>query len=192
MSRERCWALSAFPRVGVEVANVTMIGGAAKSRSWAQMIADATETTVYLQAVSEAACRGAAILAGLGVGIIKDLKATAATLERRKGVAFFADVCDSFGYNPYEFSRQVYRRLYPEQAVEALHFGYPFREADLAELIQEHSIAGLYMPRPDAQREELERAVGERGFLGFKPYPDLVYGKTRPEIRIGDCISPAV
>ena len=121
------------------------------------------------------------------------------TLERRRGVAFSLDVCASFDYNPYEFSRQVYRRLYPEQEVEALYFGYPLREVDLeannaylAKLIQEHGIAALYMLRPDAQREELERAVEEKCFVGFKPYPDLVYGKTRLEIRIAHYISPAV
>ena len=121
------------------------------------------------------------------------------TLERRKGVAFFLDVCASFDYNPYEFSRQVYRRLYPEQEVDALHFGYPLREVDLeannaylAKLIQEHGIAALYMPWPDARREELEWAIEEEGFVGFKPYPDLAYGKTRPEIRIADYISSVV
>jgi len=121
------------------------------------------------------------------------------TPDRRKGVAFFLDVCESFGYNPYEFSRQVYQRLYPEQEVEALHFGYPLREVDLeanntylAKLIQEHSIAALYMAQPDAEREELEWAIEEEGFVGFKPYPDLVYGKTRPDMRIADYISPVV
>lgn len=78
---ESCWALSAFPQVGIEVGSVRMIGGAAKSRAWAQMVADATGAKVYLPVVSEAACRGAAILAGLGTGIIKYLESVAAKLE---------------------------------------------------------------------------------------------------------------
>ncbi len=120
------------------------------------------------------------------------------TPERRKGVGFYLDACATYGYNPYEVSRKAYSRLYPEQQVEALYFGYPFQEADLdrnnaylASLIEERGVAALYVARPQAQRGELEEAL-TRGFLGLKPYPDLVPGKTALEIRIGDYISPAM
>ena len=109
-------------------------------------------------------------------------------------LGFFLDVASVFGYNPYEFAQEVRTILFPNQRVEGLFLGYPFPETDLdannayvAGLIREHGVQGLYMPRPDAGRAELERALDE-GFIGFKPYPDLVPNKTFAEIRVGDYI----
>ncbi len=119
--------------------------------------------------------------------------------ERRKGVGFYLDACATYGYNPIELSRVAHATLYPEQRVEALYFGYPFREVDLdannaylARLIRERGVFALYLARPTAGRAELERAIAEQGFLGFKPYPDLVVGKSALEIRVGDYVSPAM
>jgi len=113
-------------------------------------------------------------------------------------LGFFADVASVFGYNSYEVNEAARRVLLPSQQVEGLFFGYPFPETDLdannayvAELILERGVHGLYIPRPDVERPELEAAL-DRGFSGFKPYPDLVLGKPTDDIRVADYIPAAV
>lgn len=51
---------------------VTMAGGAANSRLWAQMTADALDRPLIVAKNSHTACAGAAILAGLGAGVYAD------------------------------------------------------------------------------------------------------------------------
>ena len=48
-----------------------MIGGAAKSETWAQIVADATGKRVLLPEVNEAAAYGVALLAAKAIGEIK-------------------------------------------------------------------------------------------------------------------------
>jgi len=54
---------------GVRVSRATMTGGAASSPLWPQILADVLDVPVTLLGVSDAACRGAAILAGVGAGV---------------------------------------------------------------------------------------------------------------------------
>jgi len=89
-----------------------MIGGAAKNLAWAQMVADATEVTVVLPSVSEAACRGAAILAGVGVGVIRDLEAVAPDLEVQ--AVLEPRPAKSRGYEErFKLYREAYDRVLP-------------------------------------------------------------------------------
>jgi hypothetical protein len=120
--------------------------------------------------------------------------------EERKAskLGFFLDVASIFEYNHYEFARQVRAELFPKQQVEGLFFGFPFPETDLdannayvLKLIQTHDVPGLYMARPGAGRDELESAL-EAGHVGFKPYPDLVVGKTFAQIRVPDYVPTAL
>jgi sugar (pentulose or hexulose) kinase len=66
------WAIEEMQAKGVPVAELTMVGGAAKSAVWPQIIADITGVAVTLPCVREAASRGAAILAGAGAGLFAD------------------------------------------------------------------------------------------------------------------------
>jgi sugar (pentulose or hexulose) kinase len=50
------------------VRSLVMVGGAAQSPCWPQIIADVTGLAVTVPAVQEAAARGAALLAGMGMG----------------------------------------------------------------------------------------------------------------------------
>jgi xylulokinase len=68
------WALQEIRAAGVPVAEFKMIGGAAQSPVWPQIVADVTGVPVKLPAVEQAACRGAAILAGVGAGLLPDLE----------------------------------------------------------------------------------------------------------------------
>jgi len=60
-------------------------GGSARSELWAQMFADALHAEVEVTDAEEAGARGAALLAGLGVGVFDNLEkaASLAHIERR-------------------------------------------------------------------------------------------------------------
>lgn len=62
---------------GVHVRRATMTGGAASSPLWPQILADVLAVPVTLLGVSDAACRGAAILAGVGAGVFANVFAGA-------------------------------------------------------------------------------------------------------------------
>ncbi|MDH7601000.1 MAG: amidohydrolase family protein [Armatimonadota bacterium] len=83
------------------------------------------------------------------------------------------------------------RALFPDLEVRVLAFGIPLREVDL-ERNNEYVLDGasrfsqyakaLYVSRPDYPASMLESAFS-RGFLGVKPYPDLVLsGKEEPGV----------
>ena len=59
---------------------IVFAGGAAKSPLWCQIVADVLGLPVKVPVVKEATALGAAILAGYGVGIYKDISATAREL----------------------------------------------------------------------------------------------------------------
>lgn len=70
--------------------------------------------------------------------------------------------------------------LFPKQQVSALIMGVPFMEMDL-ERNNDYVISGITDPgtnallvtRPEWDADEIDKAF-ERGFVGIKPYPDLV------------------
>lgn len=66
------WMLDEI-RPGIGVQRLKMIGGAAASTIWPQIVADVTRLPVDLLSVSEAASLGAALLAGLGAGWFSNL-----------------------------------------------------------------------------------------------------------------------
>ena len=64
----RC-ALDAMREIGVDVRALRIMGGAAKSRLWCQLLADVCQVEVRVPSHTEAACRGAAVLAGKAAGL---------------------------------------------------------------------------------------------------------------------------
>jgi xylulokinase len=67
--------LEAQAAAGVEVRSVRVVGGAAKSPIWCQLLADVFERPVELLQTSETGCLGAALYAGTAVGVYPDLAA---------------------------------------------------------------------------------------------------------------------
>jgi xylulokinase len=63
------WALDEIRAAGVTIDELTMVGGAARSPIWPQIVADVTEVSVSVPVITEAASWGAAVLAGIGVGV---------------------------------------------------------------------------------------------------------------------------
>jgi len=58
----------------VKPKKIVMIGGAAKSKVWHKIVADILQKNIVILKSPEAACRGAAMIAGLGCNIFKSSK----------------------------------------------------------------------------------------------------------------------
>lgn len=64
--------LKALRKSGVPTQRIRLIGGAAKSELWKQIIADVTELPVSTAKLANSACLGAAMIAGVGAGAFAD------------------------------------------------------------------------------------------------------------------------
>ncbi|AMY72000.1 FGGY-family carbohydrate kinase [Frigidibacter mobilis] len=67
---------------GMAVSSMTLAGGVLRSRFWAQMHADATNTVLRIPEVSEATAFGAAIAAAVGAGLHPSLETAADAMVR--------------------------------------------------------------------------------------------------------------
>ena len=76
------WAMDEMQARGIRVAEFKMVGGAAESTVWPQIVADVTGVPVALPTVRQAAARGAAILAGVGAGLFASPEAGLAAFRR--------------------------------------------------------------------------------------------------------------
>ena len=65
---------------GGEVRKIKLIGGAAKSELWCHIVADATGLPVIRPIQTDAACTGAAMIAGVGIGLFPDYVAAQSRL----------------------------------------------------------------------------------------------------------------
>lgn len=94
--------------LGIKVSEIRALGGGARSRLWKQIEADITRRPVLIMKNEEAACLGAAILAGTAVGIYRSIDEAC---ER------MVSIKERFEPNPanydiYEKTYQRYVRLY--------------------------------------------------------------------------------
>ena len=103
---------------GVPVRRVVTVGGAARNRLWRQIKADVWNVELMTTTVREATVLGAAMTAGVGVGIYKDYHDAV-----RRAVPGPAEVItpDMSRHQAYEHPYRVYRRLYPALA-ETMYF----------------------------------------------------------------------
>ncbi|MEX1241251.1 MAG: FGGY family carbohydrate kinase [Cyclobacteriaceae bacterium] len=72
--------LESMRRKGINVQEIHVLGGGSKNRLWNQIIADMTRIPVVTTSQAENASIGAAILAGVGVGMYKDIVSTSKAL----------------------------------------------------------------------------------------------------------------
>ncbi|HHW88238.1 MAG TPA: hypothetical protein GX400_18795 [Chloroflexi bacterium] len=101
---------------GIEIAELHAVGGGARSALWLQLKADICNTALRVPLVTDAACLGAALLAGVGVGIYPDLStAVQATVAWRQRVIPSPGMVDAYAPR-----YALYRRLHPLLA-EVLH-----------------------------------------------------------------------
>ncbi len=91
-----------FRKKGQDIREMVVVGGGAKSPSWQQILADVYGVRIQVPALlDEAASMGAAITAGVGVGLFRDFDEADRFLEIRRTV------------EPDEKAGELYRRLAP-------------------------------------------------------------------------------
>lgn len=95
-------SLSIFQELGIKCDTIIASGGGAKSREWLQMQADIFKKKVIVCEVSEQACLGACILAGVGTGLFDGMKQAI-----EKFVVFRDEI-----YEPDPSNERVYDRQY--------------------------------------------------------------------------------
>jgi L-xylulokinase len=89
-------------------------GGAAKSATWAQRFADITARAVEVSGSQELGVVGAAAVAGVGVGVLKDF-ASAVTPLLEPGRVVFTPDADSVDHYEERYSRYVATADWMEQ-----------------------------------------------------------------------------
>jgi len=77
--------LEVFEELGIKIEQVIASGGGAKSKVWRQIQADVFNKEVFSTQSVEQAAMGAAILAGVGVGIYKDVEEGCKKVVKYKG-----------------------------------------------------------------------------------------------------------
>ena len=94
---------------GVAIDELHVVGGGAKSDLWLQLKADICHTTLRVPQVTEAACLGAALLAGTATGVYSDLAtAVSRTLQFPGRIEPSPDAVAA-----YDRRYQIYRQIYP-------------------------------------------------------------------------------
>ena len=96
-------------RMGIEGRLIKASGGGAKSSLWRQMQADMFDCDVVTtHGAAEGAAFGAALVAGVGIGIWKDATEAAGTLK-----ALTREQADTSKRQVYQKAHDIYRGLYP-------------------------------------------------------------------------------
>jgi len=101
--------LHLWQEAGIQATEIRAIGGGARSLRWLQLKADMFNRPVAQPAVTEAACLGAAIAAGVGTGVYSSFAEAVERLVRINQTF----VPDRERAQLYEQNLEKYRRLYP-------------------------------------------------------------------------------
>jgi sugar (pentulose or hexulose) kinase len=100
--------LDVLEDIGMAVTEIRSLGGGSRSPLWSQIKADVTKRPVYTMQNEEAACLGAAMLAGVAAGIYPDLKTAVAGMVALKDKL----VPDAANSVPYDEAYRRYTGLY--------------------------------------------------------------------------------
>ncbi len=96
---------------GKEIKAFTSIGGGAKSETWAQIKADITGKDIMMLDMNDMAPIGAALLAGVGCGVFKDVYEASGKVEKK----IYKTVKSNRDHDEvYNKRFQVYTQLYPQ------------------------------------------------------------------------------
>ncbi|MDZ7345829.1 MAG: FGGY-family carbohydrate kinase, partial [candidate division KSB1 bacterium] len=101
--------LALLRQAGIEIRELRAVGGGAKSDLWLQLKADICCVKVHQLKVTDAACLGAALAAGIGCGIYS---------SEDEGIRLHVAICrrfepDSVRAQQYRRRIQLYRQIYP-------------------------------------------------------------------------------
>lgn len=96
---------------------------------------------------------------------------------------------------PFEDAYRCALELFPDTVYSIAGFPWPIKEADIEEnnrylsgLRAEGRLTPFMTVRPEWDTEYIEKTLTEGGFIGFKPYPDMVSGVKGADISIYDFI----
>jgi xylulokinase len=106
-------SLELMRSLGISVKQVRASGGGAKSLFWQQLLANVFNTEIVTVNVTEGAAYGAALLAGVGAGLYKDVSEACEKTTRIAG-----SVRPGSSAEIYEKYYRRYRSLYPALAAE--------------------------------------------------------------------------
>lgn len=101
--------IGVLEEMGISVGNVIASGGGARSDVWLQIQADILQKEIYVSDMLEQACVGAAIVAGVGVGVYSTLDQA---LERIVRLSSTPHVPDAQSQARYQELYGIYRELY--------------------------------------------------------------------------------
>lgn len=96
---------------GITFNELSSIGGGAKSETWAQIKADITGKNINILDMNDMAPLGAALLAGVGTNIFKDVYEASKKIEKK---IFKVIKSNSEHLDIYERGYKVYIKLYPQ------------------------------------------------------------------------------
>lgn len=106
-------ALALARACGQPVEELRMLGGAAQSGWWMQMMADVTQTPLAVPACTDAAVLGAAIFGGVGAGVLASIEGAAREFYRA-GRHYQPDETKARSYDEaYAAYRTAMERVYP-------------------------------------------------------------------------------
>jgi len=131
----------------------------------------------------------------------KDFFNSKISKERMKQNPFLDPEIDQFTFEDF---KDISKKLFPGKEYEGLFFGLPMKEIDLkknnryiSEINSKNNNCGLFMPEPDLK--EIPVDFFKNGFIGFKPYPDLLdfsepgdFSRLDIDVGIFDFISDVV
>ncbi len=100
--------LDQFRRLGHDVKRILSVGGGTRNALWNRIKADVFRVPVEIAEEPEAGIKGAALLAAAGVGLVKDLAATA-TARRAAGSVVEPDPA---AFPAYEAAQAEFNRVY--------------------------------------------------------------------------------
>jgi xylulokinase len=101
--------LDLLREAGVTINELHAVGGGARSPLWLQLKADICQVPLRVPQVTEAACLGAALLAGVAAGVYPDLAAAVAqTVHLERHIEPQSD-----SMTAYDERYQLYRQVYP-------------------------------------------------------------------------------
>jgi xylulokinase len=101
--------IDAYEEIGIPIDELRAVGGGAKSDTWLQLKADVFGKPVMSLEISEAACLGAALLAGSATGVYGSLDEAVALAVKTKRV-FEPRAAE---HDKYREKYALYRRIYP-------------------------------------------------------------------------------
>ncbi|MBN2395616.1 MAG: hypothetical protein JXC36_04040 [Candidatus Atribacteria bacterium] len=103
--------LEQLKKAGIEVKRISVVGGGSKSSKWLQIKSDIIKKPIYRLERQEGGSLGAALLAGYGVGLFKDLTEIAQKVNQVGQVFYPSDQFSKLYDQKYKIFTEAYSKL---------------------------------------------------------------------------------